>query len=152
MSVLSTSDALFQYVDGTAQDVHHHHHLRPSEDDMEQLRAQLAEWFRLDEQIRKLQNAIKERKTHQRALSKSIQEFMSSHKYDNVQTQKGKIVYKVCQVKAPVKLGSVKDIIMQNEGLSGKLLLDKIFNEERPVIEKKSLRHVRPPVSFHLQI
>ena len=143
MSVAESTDALFQYVSSQNP---------PSDEDMEDFRGKVAEWFRLDEQIRKLQVAIKERRTHQRALSSSIQDFMISHGYDNLQTQRGKIVSKVSEVKVPLKIVNIREMIMANEGLTGGELVKKIFEAERQVVVKKSLRHQRPKVSFHLEL
>jgi hypothetical protein len=43
-------------------------------------------------------------------------------------------------------------MILDNQGLSGEELVKKIFEAERPVEEKKSLRRIVPKVSMSLDI
>lgn len=145
-SNMSKSDnPLYEYIDPNPR-------VQPTDEELEEFRGRVSEWMKLDEQIKKLQVAVKERRTHQRALSNGIQSFMIIHGYDNLQTQKGKILSNVRQVKQPLKLGDIRDRIINNGHLSGQELLEKIFEDDRPLVEKKSLRRVMPKISMHLEI
>lgn len=124
----------------------------PSDEDLTLFRQRVSEWMKLDDTIRKLSTALRERKVHQRAITQKIQEFMSTYGYDNLNTQQGRIQHKTRQVKQPLKLNDVKSKIMEYKGLSGEELVKKIFDAERPVEEKKSLRRIVPKVSMSLDV
>ena len=124
----------------------------PTLEELEQFKAQVGEWLKLDDQVRKLSVAVRERRVHQRALSSNIQTFMIKYGYDNLNTQYGRICAVVRQVKQPLKLTDVRTKILEYQGLSGEQLIDRIFAETRPLVEKKSLRRVIPKVSMHLEI
>lgn len=124
----------------------------PSDEDLNLFRQRVSEWMKLDDTIRKLTTALRERKVHQRALTQKIQEFMGTYGYDNLNTQQGRIQHKTRQVKQPLKMTDVKSKILEYKGLSGDELVKKIFDAERPVEEKKSLRRVVPKVSMSLDV
>ena len=111
--------------------------VRPSEDDFAQFKQQVAEWIKIDDQIRKLSIAIRERKTHQRALGKKVQEFMVKNKYDNLDTKHGVIKSNVKEVAQPIKLAEVRTKIEELDDdtpLTKIELMDKLFETERTVI------------------
>ena len=56
----------------------------PSTDELESLKSMVNDWFKYDDQIRKLQIAIKERKVHQKALNSKIENFMFQYKYKDL--------------------------------------------------------------------
>ena len=124
----------------------------PSEEELELFRQRVAEWTKIDDIIRKLTNAIRERRIHQKAITQKIEDFMAKYGYDNLNTQQGRIQHKVRQVKQPLKLTNVRTMILENNGISGEELVKKIFEAERPVEEKKSLRRIIPKVSMSLDI
>lgn len=125
----------------------------PTEDDLEMFRQQVSEWTKLDDQVKKLNIAVRERRTHQRALSNKIQEFMIKYGYDNLNTQCGRIKASVAQVKQPLKLKDIRAKILELHNLSGEELVAKIFDDDnRPVCEKRSLRRIMPKVSLSLDI
>lgn len=125
----------------------------PTEDDMETFRQQVSEWTKLDDQVKKLAIAIRERKIHQRALSTKIQEFMIKYGYDNLNTHGGRIKASVAQVKQPLKLKDIRQKILELHNISGEELVAKIFDDEnRPTCEKRSLRRIMPKVSLNLDI
>lgn len=124
----------------------------PSDEELQLFRQRVSEWTKLDDIIRKLTTAIRERKVHQKAITQKIEEFMTKFGYDNLNTQQGRIQHKVRQVKAPIKMVDVKAKILEYQGMSGEELLKKIFESERPVEEKKSLRRIVPKVSMSLDI
>jgi len=124
----------------------------PSEEELALFRQRVSEWTKLDDVIRKLGTALRERKVHQKAITQKIEEFMVKYGYDNLNTQQGRIQHKVRQVKQSLKLKDVRGMILENYGLSGEELVKKIFEAERPVEEKKSLRRIVPKVSMSLDI
>jgi len=127
----------------------------PNEDDINSFKQQVAEWIKLDDQIRKLSIAIRERKTHQRAMGKKIQDFMVAHKYDNLNTQQGIIKSNVKDVPLPVKLTEIRHKIEEldeEEKLTKAQIIERFFEGERPKVKKKTLLRKIPKVSMHLDL
>jgi predicted nucleic acid-binding Zn-ribbon protein len=145
---------------------------KPSAEETDLFKQQVAEWLKLDDQVRKLNIAIRERRTHQRALSTKVQEFMIKYKYDNLNTTQGVIKSNVRTVRQPLKLGDVRTKLdeMFNEvvieSTSGentlqdhsevytklKEMIEKIFDGERPTVVKQSLNRRIPKVSMSLEL
>lgn len=126
----------------------------PSEEDMEMFKQQVAEWMRIDDTIRKLSVAIRERRVHQRALAQKVQDFMTKHGYDNLNTQAGKIRASTRTVKQPLKVSDVRTKILElgEQRLTPEEIIARIFDVERPTTVKTSLRRVVPKVSLHLDL
>jgi len=124
--------------------------LEPTPEELEEFKARVAEWTKLDDQVRKLIIAVKERRTHQKALSDGIQIFMNKYGYDNLNTNYGRIIHSVRKVKQPLKISEIKDLITKENTLSGENLIKAIFETERPTHEKQIIRRVIPKVSMSL--
>ena len=124
--------------------------LEPTPEELEEFKARVAEWTKLDDQVRKLIIAVKERRTHQKALSDGIQVFMSKYGYDNLNTNYGRIIHSVRKVKQPLKISEIKELITKESTLSGEELIKAIFETERPTHEKQVIRRVIPKVSMSL--
>lgn len=121
----------------------------PTDEELESFKNLVNDWFKYDDQIRKLIIAIKERKNYQKALNTKIQEFMFKYQYNDLNTQHGRIKSNVKEVKVPIKMSEIKDKILKFNNLSGEELLKQIFSEEdRPVIVKKGIRRIIPKVSL----
>ena len=129
--------------------------LVPSETELQEFKQQVSEWIKLDDQIRKLNIAIKERKTHQKALEKKVSLFMRSYKYDNLNTQQGQIKCNIRMVHQPIKLSTIKTTILDNnidpnEIITG--LRNLFIADNRPKVQKQSLRRIMPKVSMSLDL
>jgi hypothetical protein len=122
----------------------------PSEEELESFKNLVNDWFKYDDQIRKLIIAIKERKNYQRVLNNNIQDFMFKFKYNDLNTQHGRIKTNVKEVKAPIKINDIKTKIIQYKDISGEELLKRIFEDDRETIVKKNIRRVIPKVSLTL--
>ena len=122
----------------------------PSSDELESLKSMVNDWFKYDDQIRKLQIAIKERKVHQKALNNKIENFMFQYKYKDLNTQHGKIKANERKVKVPVKMSEIKEKILKLNHLSGEELLNEIFNTDRPTVIKKNIKRVIPTVNLQI--
>jgi hypothetical protein len=130
---------------------------QPSDEDTAMFKDQVAEWLKLDEQIRKLNIAVRERKTHQKALASKVQSFMITYGYDNLNTNQGVIKSNVRTVKQPLKLVDIRTKLSSldvNPEL--KSVLDQemkaIFEGDRPTVVKQSLHRRLPKVSMSLEI
>lgn len=129
--------------------------VKPISDEFAQFKQQVGEWIKIDDQIRKLSVALRERRTHQRALGKKIQEFMINHKYDNLDTRHGLIQSNVKEVAQPIKLTDVRTKIEElndNEQLTKEQIIERFFEGERPTVKKQSLSRKIPKVSMHLDL
>lgn len=125
----------------------------PTGEEMDTFKNLVADWFKYDDQVRKLKIAIRERKTMQQVLNNKIEEFMFKYNYNDLNTQNGRLKTNVRNVYKPINIKDVRDIINNNKHLTGEELLAKIFNkEEREVIVKKSIRRIIPKVSMSLDI
>lgn len=121
----------------------------PSSEELDTLKTLVSEWFKFDDQIRKLQIAIKERKVHQKALNNKIEKFMFDYKYKDLNTQHGRIKANERKVKVPVKMSEIKQKILEYKDLSGEELLNEIFSD-RPTVIKKNIRRVIPQVNLQI--
>lgn len=119
-----------------------------TEDEIADFKHQVSEWMKLDDQIRKLSIAIRERRTHQKAIGSSVQDFMRKHGYDNLNTQQGVIKSSVREARLPLKISEIKTQLfaLENETLLVKDVISKLFEAERPKVVKASLRRVVPKV------
>jgi hypothetical protein len=131
-------------------DIINNRRLEPSDEELENFKNLVNDWFKYDDQIRKLVIAIKERKNYQRVLNSKIQDFMFKYQYNDLNTQHGCIKSNVKEVKAPIKITEIKDKILKYKELCGEDLLKQIFEEERPMLVKKALKRVIPKVSLTL--
>jgi hypothetical protein len=139
----------------------------PTDDELAEFKAQVAEWVKIDDQIKKLRVAIRERNVHQKALSAGMQQFMKKFNYDNLNTAQGRIRNNVREVKAPLKLTDVKTKLYElldssdaastasDSSVFSEELIRKIhdiFDGDRPLIRKEALRRTVPKVSLHIDI
>ena len=112
-----------------------------------------SESSKFDDAIRKLKIAIRERKTLQQVLNNKIEEFMFKYNYNDLNTQNGRLKTNIRTIHKPVNIKEVREIINNNKHLTGEELLAKIFNkDDRPVIQKKSIKRIIPKVSMNLDI
>ena len=125
---------------------------QPTAEELADFKAQVAEWTKIDDQIKKLNIAIRERRLHQRVLSDGIKTFMTKFGYGNLNTNQGRILHTVKTVKQPLKINEIRQIILDNIHSTPEELFKKIFESERPVIKKESIKRVIPNVSMHLEI
>jgi hypothetical protein len=78
---------------------------------------------------------------------------MFKYNYNDLNTQNGRLKTNIKKVHKPVNIREIKEIILSNANLTGEELLAKIFNkDDRPIIEKKSIKRVIPKVSMSLDI
>jgi hypothetical protein len=124
----------------------------PTDEELFDFKNMVAEWTKMDDQIRKLNIAVRERRVLQKSLAEKIQSFMKTYSYDTLNTKQGKIHHSVRKTKQPIKINDIKEVLKENSHLTGEELLKEIFEKERPIIEKTSIRRVIPKVSMNLDI
>jgi len=126
----------------------------PTKDELDTFKNFVNEWFKYDDMIRKLEVALKERKTLQKALSNKIEDFMFKYKYNDLNTQNGRIKATIRTSHKPINIKEIRTLLENNKDLKGEELLEKIFNnkEDRPITTKKVIKRVIPKVSLSLDI
>lgn len=120
----------------------------PTDEELETFKNLVNEWFKFDDQIRKLKVAMKERKNHQRVLNNKIEEFMFNFKYNDLNTAHGRIKTNVKECVVPIKMNDIKTKIIQFKDLSGQELLKRIFEDDRQTVVKKNIKRIIPKVSL----
>lgn len=104
---------------------------QPTEEELEEFKTKVNEWCKLDDQIKKLSIAIRERKKLQQAYAKFIKEFMFKFDYRDVNFENSRIKAVQREIVPPITMTEIKSKILENESLSGKQLLDYIFDQEK---------------------
>ena len=132
------------------EDIINEERTEPSAEELETFKNLVNDWFKYDDQIRKLKIAMKERKNYQRVLNNKIEEFMFNYKYNDLNTQHGRIKTNIKECKVPIKMNDIKTKIIQYNNLSGEELLKRIFEEDRETIVKKNIKRIIPKVSLTL--
>ena len=118
----------------------------PPDDELEQFRHQVKEYCKLDEQVRKLRVALSERRRHMAALSRSMSTFMQNYDIQYANTSgMGRIASTIRRVKAPLRLSDVRErLLAAPAGVRGEELVKAVFECERPVTERASVRRIVP--------
>lgn len=103
-------------------------------------------WLDCDNYIKKAKEAIREKKTHKEKLGELISKFMCKYNIEDLNTKEGKIRYKTVNVKQPVSHKIVKQKIIEyfeNDTAKQTDIIAKVYEENRPMVEKASLRRLR---------
>lgn len=124
----------------------------PDNEELDDFKNKIKEYCKLDDQIRKLQIAVKERKTAKNALTKYISEFMFKYDYYDINCDNSKIQARKKECVAPIKINEVKEKILQNSNLSGEELLKIIFDpESRAKYTKEKISRKIPNITSSLR-
>lgn len=124
----------------------------PDEEELNDFKNKIKEFCRLDDQIRKLQIAVKERKTAKSALTKYISDFMFKYDYYDINCENSKIQARKKQCVSPIKINDVKAKILENSNLSGEELLKIIFDpESRTKYTKENISRKIPNITASLR-
>jgi hypothetical protein len=125
----------------------------PTKEELDTFKNLVNEWFKYDDIIRKLDVALKERKTLQRALNSKIEDFMFKYKYNDLNTQNGRIKATIKTSHKPINLKEIRTILESHKDLKGEELISMIFNkDDRPITTKKVIKRIIPSVSLSLDI
>ena len=112
---------------------------------LEEFREYVRKWLELDNNIKKAQEVIRERKKVRDKLSMVISGFMCKYNIEDLNTKEGRIRCKVSTVRAPVNQKVIKQKISDyfvNDEDKQVAILSKIY-EERDKVEKVSLRRLK---------
>jgi hypothetical protein len=112
---------------------------------LEEFKHHVKLWLELDNSIKKLSAAVRERKSAQKLLTQKITAFMNTYNIEDLNTKEGKLRYKIQKVKAPVKKTDVKQKVMDyfgNDKETGERVLSLIYGGNQEV-EKVCLKRLK---------
>tara|TARA_B100000405_G_scaffold292626_1_gene244225 strand:+ start:117 stop:638 length:522 start_codon:yes stop_codon:yes gene_type:complete len=122
----------------------------PEDDDLEQFKAVVKYFTKIDNEIREIRAKIKllnaecnKRKKIVESITPTIMKFMSQNDIDELNSKDGIIRYRKSMIKTPLTQKTIKDKLYAEVASSEdiKTKLDKIF-DDRAKVEKESLRRV----------
>ena len=112
---------------------------------MEEFKNQVRSWIELDNAVRKLQHAMRERNIAKKQLTEKILRFMAKYNIEDLNAKDGsRLKYRVTASKAAVKPKEIKERLIENYGKfdNVKDLSEKIFGPNENKVQKVSLsRH-----------
>lgn len=121
---------------------------QPSQEELDDFKNKINEWCKIDDQIKKLSIAIKERKKMQNALNSYIKEFMFKFNYHDVNVNNCRITAKKKEYLRPISVNDMKKNILENKNLSGDDLINVIFDpDKREKKQKETIKRILPRIS-----
>lgn len=107
----------------------------PTEGELEEFKAYVKSYIDIDNDVKKLKAAIRERNSVKKEISSYIMNFMSKFNIEDLNTKHGKIRYQITKVKRPMTEKGIRSKIMENYGkdMTPEDLNEKIFSEKETV-------------------
>ncbi len=122
--------------------------IAPHYDDREmaEFKQWVDEWMQADEQIKKLREVLRERNGIKQELTGKILDFMARYNIEDLNTQAGKLRFKLLVVKEPLSQQGIKDRVARYFGETNDPgeLNNRIFSE-RATSTKATLRRLPGP-------
>ena len=110
---------------------------------LDEFKKDVQDWMSLDNQMKRLEVAVKERRKKKKDLNLKILDFMDRFNIEDLNTKEGVIRYKKSFVKEPLSQKKIKDKLMDmfkdDNAISEKV--EKIFTD-RGKVEKTTLRRI----------
>lgn len=85
----------------------------PGNEELEDFKNQVRIWLDLDNTLKKLKAAVKERQLAKKELTERILEFMGRYNIEDLNTRDGKLRYKVVTMKEPLTQSIIKSRIKE---------------------------------------
>lgn len=117
----------------------------PDNDVLEEFKSQVRMYNEIDNQIMKLQAAMRERKALKKQLTEKILKFMGRYNIEDLNTKDGKLRYRTSTVKVGVSKADIKQRLIENYGKVQNIeeLTNLIFASQETT-QKVTLRRLRP--------
>ena len=111
---------------------------------LDEFKNQVRMWWQYDTDIKRLQVAIRERRTAQNHITEKVLDFMKRHNIEDLNTKEGVLRYRTAVVKAPLSQKSIKTRLSEffERDPNAMNYIKKIF-EDREKVEKVSLRRLK---------
>jgi hypothetical protein len=114
---------------------------------LEEFKQQVKLWMELDNDVKKMQQTIRQKREVQKTLTEKILGFMRRYNIEDLNTKDGKLRYRVVRVKKPVPQSSIKqrleDYFDSDPGLKQKVVTAVFGDAQSLVVEKPSLRRLK---------
>jgi hypothetical protein len=109
----------------------------------EQLVYNIKEWVKIENEIKQLQKAIKDRREKKKQLTNTLVGVMKTHDIDCFDINNGQIMYTKNKIKAPITKKSLQEILIKFYGDDNKSADDmkKFILDNRQEIIKENIRH-----------
>lgn len=121
---------------------------QPTEEELDDFKNKMSEFVKLDDQIKKLMVAVRERRRAQTVLNSYIKEFMFKFNYHDVNFNNCKIKARKKEVLAPIRVSDIKTKLIEYKDMRGEELVNVIFdNSNREKKTKETLQRVIPRIS-----
>tara|TARA_B100000900_G_scaffold142671_1_gene120948 strand:+ start:8525 stop:9013 length:489 start_codon:yes stop_codon:yes gene_type:complete len=111
---------------------------------LEEFKDNVQAWMDLDNQLKRLEAASKQRKTKKKELNEKILDFMAKYNIEDLNTKQGVIRYKKVFVKEPLSQKIIKEKLSDlfRDDQTNYEKIEKIFTD-RGKVEKQSLRRLK---------
>jgi len=111
---------------------------------LEEFKNNVQSWMDLDNQLKRLEAASKQRKTKKKELNEKILDFMAKYNIEDLNTKQGVIRYKKVFVKEPLSQKIIKERLSDlfRDDQTNYEKIEKIFTD-RGKVEKQSLRRLK---------
>jgi hypothetical protein len=119
---------------------------RPGAYTLEDFKADVRTWIELDDSIKTLQSAIRERRQEKGQITKRVMEFMDRHDIEDLNTKSGRIRYKTNVVRTPISQSMIKERISSffgGDASTAAMLTRTLFEDGREPVERSSLRRLK---------
>jgi competence transcription factor ComK len=116
----------------------------PDQAVLDEFKNQVKMWVEIDNNIRKLKQAARERNVVKKQLTEKILMFMAKYNIEDLNTRDGsRLRYKVSSVKEPLTANKIKERLEKNIGNINSLddLNEKVFTAKK--VERVSLRRLK---------
>jgi len=112
---------------------------------LEEFKEHVKRYMEIDNWIKKAQDIMKEKKKQKLELSEIITKFMIRYDIDDLNSKFGKISCKTKHIKAPISQKKIKEKISEyyRDNTNECHQLIKTVFDDRPVVEKTSLRRIK---------
>lgn len=115
--------------------------LRPDAAQLDEFKAHVSMWLKMDADMARLQTALRERRAAKLQLTSQIVAFMMRFGIDDLDTRECRLSCRVRQVKAPLPhrvIHSRLAGIYADDPVTARTITDTVFNRDR--VERVSLR------------
>jgi hypothetical protein len=115
-------------------------------DSLDDFKSDVRTWLELDNSIRRLQAAIKDRRAAKKQLSERILRFMADHNIEDLDTKDGKLRYRIAFVRTPLSQAVIKERISSYFGVNNDnaaTAMNGVVFGNRARVEKTSLCRLR---------
>ena len=110
---------------------------------LEEFKKDVQDWMNIDNQMKRLEVALKERRKKKKELNLKILDFMGRFNIEDLNTKEGIIRYKKSYVKEPLSQKKIKETLLDmfKDDTTNSERIDKIF-ANRGKVEKTTLRRI----------